>query len=127
MPENEAFSWALIRVVSRVERGETLNVGVIVFCRRLRFLQARLALDPQRLATLAPGLDYDAVREQLALFPRICAGDADIGPWREWNQSERFLWLTAPRSTIVQTSPTHCGLCQDPQAVLDDLFERLVA
>ena len=96
------------------------------FCRTLRFLDCRVHLDVGRLAALAPGFDSAAARVQLDLTPLICAGGPAVGPVGELDQAERFRWLTSPRSTVLQISPVHCGLGSDPQAALDDLFDRLV-
>jgi hypothetical protein len=126
MPEQSAFDYAVVRVVPAVEREEFVNVGIILFCRTRHFLQARLHFDPQRLAALDPTLDLEIVREHLELIPRISAGGHDAGALGELSQSERFHWLVAPRSTVIQVSPVHGGVTQDPQAALDDLFERLV-
>lgn len=127
MPAQSSFDYAVVRLVPRVEREEFINVGVILFCRTQRFLKARLALDRKRLVALAPGLDRTKVQTHLDLILRICAGGVEGGPIGQQSQAERFHWLVSPRSTIVQVSPVHCGLCTDPQAALDDLFERLVA
>jgi hypothetical protein len=126
MPEQSAFDYAVVRVVPQVERDEFINVGVILFCRTRQFLKARIRLDPQRLAALDPTLDLKMVQEHLALFPRICAGGAEAGALGELSQSERFHWLVSPRSTVIQISPVHSGIGDDPQAALDDLFTRLV-
>lgn len=126
MPEPSAFDYAIVRVVPRVEREEFINVGVILFCRTLRFLDARIELDTKRLAVLSPKLDMVMVQAHLDLIPRICAGGADAGPLGQLGQAERFRWLVTPRSTTVQVSPVHCGLCDDPQAALDDLFKKMV-
>lgn len=123
----EPFQYAVLRVVPRIEREEFINVGVIVFCRTRRFLAARVALDPRRIRTLAPDIDLDAVREHLDARVGIAAGEADAGPIAALPQSERFHWLVAPSSTIIQTSSVHSGLCDEPDAVLDRLFEQLVA
>ena len=123
------FEYALIRVVPRVERGECLNAGVMLFCRPRRFLGARIALDRDRLLALAPYLDQatvDDIEAQLLLIPRVCAGDPAAGPIARLTLSERWHWLSAPSSTIVQPSPVHTGLCDDPEAQLDDLFRDLV-
>ncbi len=125
--EPDAFQYAIWRVVPSVERGEALNVGVVVFCRRRRFLEARTLLDEERLAALFPDLDVAAVRRHLDGLVRVAAGDPAGGAVARLDQSERFGWLTAASSTTVQPSPIHTGLCDDPQAVLDRLFERLVA
>ena len=123
----DPFQYAVLRLVPRVEREEFLNVGVIVFCRARRFLAARVALDPRRIEAFAPGAELDAVRAHLDARVRIAAGDPDAGPVARMSQSERFHWLVAPSSTVIQTSSVHSGLCEDPSAVLDDLFAKLVA
>lgn len=125
--EPDAFQYAIWRVVPSVERGEALNVGVVVFCRRRRFLEARTRLDEERLRALFPALDVAAVRRHLDGLARVAAGDPEGGAVARLDQSERFGWLTAASSTIVQPSPIHTGLCDDPEAVLDRLFRRLVA
>jgi hypothetical protein len=122
----ETFQYALVRVVPDVERGECLNAGVIVFCRRHRFLAARIALDPARLAALAPDADVAAVRAHLDAVARIAAGEPGAGPIAALPPSERFHWLVAPSSTIIQPSPVHTGLTDDPAAELERLARRLV-
>ena len=122
----EPFQYAVLRVVPRVEREEFVNVGVIVFCRTRGFLQARVALDPRRVQTLAGDVDMDALAEHLDARVRIAAGDPEAGPIAELPQSERFHWLVAPSSTIIQTSSVHSGLCEEPDTVLDRLFGELV-
>jgi len=126
VPELHAFDYAVVRVVPRVERGEFLNAGVIVFSRTARVLEARIELDAERLWVLAPSIDRDVVQSYLDAIPRICAGGGDAGPIGALSQSERFHWLVAPRSTIIQTSPVHSGVHADPRAALDHLFEKLV-
>ncbi len=121
------FTYLILRVVPSVERGESLNVGVVLFCRQRGFLGARVELDPARLNVLAPSVDADEVAEHLAALVRIAEGDAGAGPIAALDQSERFGWLSAPSSTIVQPSEVHTGLCEDPAQTLDALFERLVA
>ena len=120
------FQYAIVRVVPRVERGECVNAGVVLFCRPRRFLAARVALDAARVRALAPEADLEAVRGHLDAFARIAAGDPQAGPMAALPPSERFHWLVAPSSTIVQPSEVHTGLCEDPAACLDELFERLV-
>lgn len=127
MPAPDAFEYAVIRIVPRVERGEFVNAGVVLFCRTRHFLDARIELDTARLAALAPGLDLAAVREHLDYIRLVCAGGAAAGPIGLLPQHERFRWLTAPRSTIVQPSPVHCGICDDPQAALDNLVAKMVS
>jgi hypothetical protein len=124
---DDAFQYAIWRVVPSVERGEALNVGVVVYCRRRQFLGARVLVDETRLQALSPNLDVGAIRRHLDGMARVAAGDPDGGAIAAMPQSERFGWLTAASSTIVQPSPIHTGLCEDPQAVLDRLYDRLVA
>jgi len=114
----EVFEYALIRVVPRVERGEWLNAGVIVYAKAYRYLRTRIALDDLRLLALAPGTDLDAVRAGLRAFERACAE----GPLAQQPLGDRFRWLTAPRSTMVQPGPVHSGLTADPAAELDKIF-----
>ena len=125
--EPDRFAYAVLRVVPRVERGEQFNAGVVLFCRRRRFLAARVGLDDRRLAALAPGLDAASVREHLDALVRIAAGDPAGGPVSALEPSERFGWLVAPSSTVIQPSPVHTGVCDDPQDMLDHLFAELVA
>jgi hypothetical protein len=113
-------------VVPHVERGEGFNAGVVLFCRQLDFLAARVALDERRLAVLAPDFSPDTVRPQLDAIVAIAAGEPAGGPIAALPPSERFGWLVAPASTIIQPSPTHTGLCEDPQATLAELFGELV-
>ena len=120
------FSYAVLRVVPRVDRGERINVGVVVFCRPLKFLAARTALDEARLDALWPELDPTAVRAHLRAIEHIAAGDPAGGPIASLDTTARFHWLVAPSSTVVQPSEVHTGLCDDPAACLDELFERLV-
>lgn len=126
MPTASSFDYAVVRVVPYVERGECINAGVILFCRTLRFLAARVALDQQRLRALAPTVDPAPIEQHLALIPRVCAGGTHAGPIGQLTQPERFHWLVAPRSTIIQTAPVHSGLCTDAAATLEHLFKRLV-
>ena len=126
MPGREDFQYAILRVVPHVERGEFLNAGVVLFSRRHGFLSARTGLDVAALAALAPDCVADEVRAHLATLERVAAGAADGGPIAALEPSERFHWLTAPSSTVVQPSPVHTGLTSDPAAELDHLFEKLV-
>jgi hypothetical protein len=123
-----SFDYAVVRVVPRVERGEFMNAGVILYCRARDYLAARVRLDRARLAAFAPSaeLDLEALDRALALIPRLCAGEPGAGPIAALPQAERFHWLVAPRSTVAQVSPVHAGLCVDPAATLDALFERMV-
>ena len=126
-PARSVFQYAIVRVVPRVERGETLNVGIVLLCRPRRFLGARIALDARRLAALAPDLDPATVRPHLDAIERVAAGDPTAGPIASLGQAERFHWLVAPASTIIQPSPVHTGLCDDPAAELEHLLATLVA
>ena len=125
MPALSSYDYAVVRVVPRVERGEYVNAGVILFCRTRGFLEARLALDSARLTALAPDLDLTEVERALAVIPLICRGAA-AGPIGQLSQAERFHWLVAPRSAIIQTSPVHCGLCADPAVALGHLLATVV-
>lgn len=130
MPERLAFEYAVIRIVPRVERAEFLNAGVVLICRSRRFLGARVELDRARLTCFAPYLDersVHAIEEHLLLIPRIAAADPATGPIAQLDFRERFHWLTAPSSTVLQTSPAHTGLCSDPAMQLDELFAELVS
>ncbi|HET9615020.1 MAG TPA: DUF3037 domain-containing protein [Candidatus Limnocylindrales bacterium] len=120
------FQYAVVRVVPRVERGESLNAGVILLCRPKRFLAARTSLDPARLAALAPSVDRATIEAHLALVERIAAGDRSAGPIAALTIGERFHFLVAPSSTVIQPSDVHTGVCDDPAEELDHLFERLV-
>jgi hypothetical protein len=126
VPEQQSFDYAVVRIVPRVEREEFINAGVILFCRRARFLGARVHLDPARLAALAPACEPAEVERHLRLIPLICEGDPQGGPPSSWALPERFHWLTAPRSTVVQVSPVHSGVTADPQRSLDHLFGTMV-
>ena len=126
MPTPSSFDYAVIRVVPRVDREEFVNAGVILFCRTRRFLGARVALDRSRLAAVAPELDLDEVECRLELIPLIAVGDARGGEIAGLPPWERFHWLVAPRSTIIQTSPVHSGRCGDPAAVLQHLMATMV-
>jgi len=112
--------------VPRVEREEFVNVGVIVSCPARDFLEARIELDEQKLAALDSALDVEAIRTYLAAIPIICAGGEQAGPIGQLTQRERFHWLVAPRSTIIQTSPVHTGYCREPLEVLEHLLNTMV-
>jgi DUF3037 family protein len=120
------FQYAIIKVVPRVERGECFNAGVLVLCRPKRFLGSRTSLDVARLAALAPGTEPSIVRDHLTAIDRIVAGDPSAGPIATLSRAERFGWLVAPSSTIIQPSAVHTGLCEDPAAELEHLFSTLV-
>ena len=121
-----SFDYAVIRVVPRVDRGELINAGVILFCLQKDFLAARVQVDEARLRALWPEADVDLIRQHLEAIPRICAGDPDAGPIARLSIRERFHWLVSPRSTMIQVSPVHSGLCEHPEQALDDLFGRMV-
>jgi hypothetical protein len=120
------YDYAVIRVVPKVERAEFLNAGVIVFCTAKKFLRALVEVDEQRLRALDPGIDLDAVRAHLAAIEAICEGGPEAGPIGRLSMSERFDWLTAPRSSVLQTSPVHTGMCAEPENVLLHLMQTLV-
>jgi hypothetical protein len=127
MPARSSFDYALIRVVPEVERGECMNVGVVLLCRQRRYLGIRLTHDLERLRALWPPLDLAAIASQLDGLRRVAEGDPTAGPIARLSQAERFHWLVAPSSTIIQPSPAHSGLCSEPTALLDALYTRLVA
>ena len=127
MPGREDFQYAVVRVVPHVERGERLNAGVVLYSRRHGFLGAKTALDEAALAAMAPDCKADGVRAHLQTLEHVAAGADDAGPIAALPQSERFHWLTAPSSTIVQASAVHTGLTSDPAGELEHLFERLVS
>jgi hypothetical protein len=121
-----SYDYAIVRVVPRVEREEFINAGVILSSQALDFLAASIELDERRLLSLDPTVDLEAVRENLASIPLVCAGGPAAGPIGKLSPRERFHWLVAPRSTIIQTSPVHSGRCQDPAAALDHLVRTMV-
>jgi hypothetical protein len=127
VPESDSYDYAVVRVVPDLERGEFLNVGVILFAQLAGFLAARIALDQERIATLSPHRDAADLRAHLESIERICSGASDAGPIGELSQSQRFAWLVAPRSTMIQVSAVHSGLSDDPADELERLFARLVA
>jgi len=120
------YDYAVIRVVPRVEREEFVNVGVVVSCPARDFLEARIEFDARRVAALDPALDLDTIRAHLASIPRICAGGEAAGPIGRLSPRERFRWLTAPRSAVIQCSPAHTGRCGDPAALLEHLVDTMV-
>ena len=126
MRTNHAFDYAVVRVVPRVDRGEFVNVGVILFASSAGFLDARVELDRARLIALAPDIDIAMVESYLEAIPKICAGGGEAGSIGQLPQRARFHWLVAPRSTIIQTSPVHSGVHHDLDAALNGLFEKLV-
>jgi hypothetical protein len=120
------FQYAIVRVVPRVERGECLNAGVVMLCRPRRFLAAKVGLDEGRLLAIAPDADPAMILPHLTAIERIAAGDPSAGPLARLTAAERFHWLVAPSSTVIQPSEVHTGLCEDPADELEHLFERLV-
>lgn len=127
MPALSSFDYAVIRVVPRVEREEFVNAGVLLFCLERDFLAARVEVNEPRLRALWPEADVGLVRQHLEAIPRICAGSPEGGPIAKLSLRERFHWLVAPRSTIIQVSPVHAGLCESPERALDELFRQMVA
>ena len=122
-----SFAYCVLRVVPDVERAEFLNAGVVLFARQAGFLGMRTALDRERLAALSGGCDPEPVARHLEALERVAAGDPDGGPIARMEPSERFNWIAAPSSTVVQASPVHTGVTTDPAAKLAQLFERFVA
>ena len=120
------YEWAVLRVVPRVERGEFVNVGVVVYCRALDYLGTWITDDLSRAAALAPELDVEAVRQHLDAVAAVCAGAPEAGGSGRRSPGDRFRWLVAPRSTVVQTSPVHTGITTDPAAELEDLASVMV-
>jgi hypothetical protein len=126
VPAKSSFDYALVRVVPRVEREEFVNAGVILFCLERDYLGARVELDEGRVRALFPGADLALIEEHLLAVPRIAAGGEGSGPIGKLSTRERFHWLVAPRSTVIQVSPVHAGLCEDPERALEELLERMV-
>src|SRR3954469_14275860 len=126
MPAEYTYDYAIVRVVPRVERGEQVNVGVILSCADTDFLESRIELDTERLLALDPGLDLQAIRTSLAVIPVVCRGGPEAGPIGLLPPRGRFRWLVSPRSTMIQPSPVHTGRTSDPAACLDHLMNRIV-
>lgn len=126
MRDHYKYDYAIVRVVPKVERGEFVNAGVIVSCPARDFLEARIELDEQRLVAIDATIDLESIRTHLASIPAICAGGATAGPIGLLSPRQRFDWLIAPRSTIIQTSAAHTGACADPDAALEHLLETMV-
>ncbi len=125
-PALNSFDYAVIRVVPRVDREEFINAGVILYCLTLDFLDARIHLDSNRLKSFAPDSDVETIAAHLAAIPLICHGGSLAGPIGKLTQKERWHWLVAPRSTLVQPGPVHSGLCEQPPLVLEKLTSRIV-
>jgi hypothetical protein len=126
MQENYLFEYAVIRVVPRVEREEFLNVGVILYCAKRKFLNALTSPDETKLSVFSPTLDLQEIRHHLQVLQLICCGKEESGPIGKLDMASRFRWLTATRSTVLQTSRVHPGLCVDPAVTLEKLYEQLV-
>ena len=126
MPTEYTYDYAIVRIVPRVERGEQINVGVILSCVDVEFLEARIEVDPARLLALDPALDLDAIRAGLATIPAVCAGGPGAGAIGELPQRGRFRWLVSPRSTVIQMSAVHTGRTGDPGRCLEKLLDRMV-
>jgi hypothetical protein len=126
VPARNAFQYAILRVVPSIERGECLNVGVALLCPERKYVGVRVALDEARLEALAPDLDLDELRAALDALVAVAEGDPAAGPLARLSPSERFGWLTAPASTVIQPSAIHTGLCEDPEDTLERLFATLV-
>lgn len=126
MQDKQSFEYAVLRIVPQVEREEFMNVGVVLYARQKRFLGVLLHADTQRLQAFAPLLDIENVIHYLQAFERICKAEAGSGPIGQLDVASRFRWLTATRSTVVQSSKVHPGMCADPAAALQKLFEQLV-
>jgi hypothetical protein len=126
MQQKHLFEYAVIRVVPRVEREEFLNIGVILYCAKQKFLQTKYQLDAARLQAFYTGLDVAELKEHLCSFERICQGDKEAGPIGKLDIASRFRWLTATRSTVLQTSKVHPGMSEDALLTLNRLFDQLV-
>jgi hypothetical protein len=126
MQEQHSFEYAVIRVVPKVEREEFMNVGVILYCQSLSFLDALFSLNEERLFALSPGLEMDEIKKHLSAFCNICKGGPEAGPIGKLDMGSRFRWLTATRSTVLQCSKVHPGLSSDPVLTLKNLHKRLV-
>jgi hypothetical protein len=125
-PSRSPFAYAVLRVVPDIEREEFVNAGLVLFCRSRRYLRARTSLDLDGVRRLRADVDGDALEAQLALVERIARGEVESGPLARMSQSERFHWLTTPRSTAVQPGPIHGGMADDPEATFDHLYATLV-
>jgi Protein of unknown function (DUF3037) len=126
VPDRCLYDYAVIRVVPKVEREEFVNAGVILSCPSKGFLEARIEFDEARVLALDPEADLETIRTHLSVIPAICAGGPGAGPIGQLSKRERFHWLVAPRSTIIQTSPAHTGLCDNPEVALEQLMQSMV-
>jgi Protein of unknown function (DUF3037) len=127
VPTPASFDYAILRVVPRVERQEFINAGVVVFCLEKRYLAARIRLNAERLSALWPGFDANLAQEHLEAVERICEGDPEAGPIAKLSQRERFHWIISPRSTIIQPSPVHTGVCDGTEGLLDRLEKQFLS
>ncbi len=126
MPEKHLFEYAVIRLVPKVERGERINVGVVLYCKSLRFLDFKYEVEPDKLAAISPKTDLPEVCNHLDAFNEICLGSKDAGPLGKQDIASRFRWLTAKRSTIIQASEVHPGYCEDAKEKLKKIFAEMV-
>lgn len=126
MSERTVYEYAIVRVVPRVEREEYVNVGVALYCRKQRYAQVKIHVDEAKLQAMHPEVDIELIRSHLHSFARICAGEKGAGRIAQLEQAERFRWLTANRSTIIQCSATHPGMCISAEATHQELFDKLV-
>jgi hypothetical protein len=122
VPGLHSYDYAFIRVVPHIDRGEFVNVGVILFCRTLRYLDAKIRVNEAKVAALAPPFGMAQLQTHLSFIPRICAGDGPIG---QLGQAESFHWLVSPHNTVIQSSPVHSGLCADPLVALEHLINKM--
>ncbi len=127
MPTPASFDYAILRVVPRVERQEFINAGVVVFCLEKRYLAARIRLDAARMKALWPDADVELAKEHLEAVRRICEGDPIAGPIAKLSLRERFHWIISPRSTIIQPSPVHTGVCDATDGLLDRLEKQFLS
>jgi len=126
MQDRHLYEYAVLRVVPRVEREEFLNVGVIVYCARQKFLKAAFVFDENKLKAFAPGMDLEVLKENLEAFARVCKGEKNGGPIAALDLASRFRWLTAMRSTVLQTSRVHPGFCTDAALKLEELVNEQI-
>lgn len=126
MRAKHTYSYAILRVVPRVDRGEFINAGIILWCPKQNVLEAEILLDEKRLKAIDPGIDMDEVRNHLSIIPAICRGEDAGGAIAKMPLTQRFGWLTATRSTVIQTSPIHMGQCENTALIMKQLITRLV-
>jgi hypothetical protein len=126
VPDLVSYDYAVVRVVPAVEREELINAGAVVFCAVRDWLEAKVELDEARLRALSPGADVEEIRRNLLAIPRICAGGPEAGPIGALPRKERWHWLVAPRSTVIQLSPVHSGLCESLEAALERILDEMV-